>query len=161
MHCAIDWLNGVLRRFQQYFSHITATVHIIHVFPGFHQYQAWPWSVLPKDIPTKKPRRSSAAQTQDPWNTSQTLSHEGPALWEHLVGFLYPHKTEVFGGILQSACLSVRPYVRLCTNYDSLVASPVPLNSEPLYRTLAYLTEPKFVYDIKSVFSTSGTVWWL
>ena len=33
-------LNGVLRRFQQYFSPITATVHIIHVFPGFHQYYA-------------------------------------------------------------------------------------------------------------------------
>ena len=34
----IGWLNGVLRRFQQYFSHIMATVHIIHVFPGFHEY---------------------------------------------------------------------------------------------------------------------------
>ena len=33
-------LNGVLRRFQQYFSHITATAHIVHVFPGFHQYYA-------------------------------------------------------------------------------------------------------------------------
>ena len=33
-------LNGVLRRFQQYFSCITATAHIIHVFPGFHQYYA-------------------------------------------------------------------------------------------------------------------------
>ena len=31
-------LNGVLCPFQQYFSHITATDHIIHVFPGFHQY---------------------------------------------------------------------------------------------------------------------------
>ena len=34
----IGWLNGVLRRFQQYFRHITATVHIIHVFPG-----KWYW----------------------------------------------------------------------------------------------------------------------
>ena len=34
----VEWLNGVLRRFQQYFSHITATAHIIHVFPGLHQY---------------------------------------------------------------------------------------------------------------------------
>ena len=34
----VGWLNGVLRHFQQYFSHIMATVHIIHVFPGFHQY---------------------------------------------------------------------------------------------------------------------------
>ena len=29
-----------LHRFQQYFSHITATGHIINVFPGFHQHQA-------------------------------------------------------------------------------------------------------------------------
>ena len=34
----LNWLNGVLRRLRQYFSHITATAHIIHVFPGFHQY---------------------------------------------------------------------------------------------------------------------------
>ena len=34
----IDWLYGVLRHFQQYFSHITAIAYIIHVFPGFHQY---------------------------------------------------------------------------------------------------------------------------
>ena len=33
-----DWLNGVLRRFQQYFSNIVATAHIIHVFPGILQY---------------------------------------------------------------------------------------------------------------------------
>ena len=31
-------LNGVLCHFQQYFSHITATAHIIHVFLFFHQY---------------------------------------------------------------------------------------------------------------------------
>ena len=34
MKALIDRLNGVLRSFQQYLSHITA--HIIHVFPGFH-----------------------------------------------------------------------------------------------------------------------------
>ena len=32
-----DWLNGVLRRFQQYLSHIMTSAHIFHVFPGFHQ----------------------------------------------------------------------------------------------------------------------------
>ena len=30
----IDWLNGVLRHFKQYFSHITATANIIHAFLG-------------------------------------------------------------------------------------------------------------------------------
>ena len=37
----ISWivlLNGVLHHFQQYFSHIRGTVHIIHVYPGFQQY---------------------------------------------------------------------------------------------------------------------------
>ena len=34
----INWMSDVLHHFQQYFSHITATAHIIHVFPGFHQY---------------------------------------------------------------------------------------------------------------------------
>ena len=35
-------------------------------FPGFHQYYAGLWSVLPKDTPMKKPRGSSSARTQDP-----------------------------------------------------------------------------------------------
>ena len=37
----IDWLNHVLRRFQHYFSLIMGPAHIIHVFPGFHQYLPW------------------------------------------------------------------------------------------------------------------------
>ena len=81
--------------FQQYFSYIKATARIIHVFPGFDWLTEWCfnsisvisrrqlalfmsflgftstrlglWSVLPKDTPTKKPRGSSAAWTQDPW----------------------------------------------------------------------------------------------
>ena len=32
----IDWL--IQWCFQRYFSHITATAHILHVFPGFHLY---------------------------------------------------------------------------------------------------------------------------
>ena len=81
----IDWLKGVLRCFQQYFSHITAADHIIHVFPTFHQYYTGLWSVLPKDTPTKKPRGSSAAWTQDSWITSQRLYHWDtwdPHFWE-------------------------------------------------------------------------------
>ena len=42
-------LNGVLRHFQQYFSYITATAQIIHVFPVLHQYQAGLSSVSPED----------------------------------------------------------------------------------------------------------------
>ena len=33
--CLFEWC--FIRRFQQYFSHITVTAHIIRVFPGFHQ----------------------------------------------------------------------------------------------------------------------------
>ena len=44
-------------------------------FLGFTSTRLGLWSVLPKDTPTKKPRGSSAAQTQDPWIMSQTLYH--------------------------------------------------------------------------------------
>ena len=69
--------NGlnVLRCFQQYFSHITATVHIIHVFPGFHQYWAGILKSLAQGHSNEKPRGSRAARNQDPWITSQTLYH--------------------------------------------------------------------------------------
>ena len=33
-------MNGVLHHLQQYFSHMSATAHITHVIPGFHQYKA-------------------------------------------------------------------------------------------------------------------------
>ena len=46
-------MNGVLRRFQQYFSHITATVHIIHVFSGFHQYRQ---STYLRGVPVFEPQ---------------------------------------------------------------------------------------------------------
>ena len=69
----VGWLNGVLRCSQQYFSHITATAHIIHVFPGFHQCYAGALKCLAEGHTNEKPRGSSAAQTQDPWIMSQTL----------------------------------------------------------------------------------------
>ena len=50
-------------------------------FLGFTSTRLGLRSVLPKDTPTKKPKRSSAARTQDPWITSQTLHHwamQGP-----------------------------------------------------------------------------------
>ena len=62
----IDLLNGVLRHFQQYFSHITATAHIIHVFLGFHQYYAGALKSFAQGHTYEKPRGSSAARTQDP-----------------------------------------------------------------------------------------------
>ena len=76
----INELNGVLHCFQQYFSHITATAHIICAFLGFTITRLGLRSVLPKDPPTKKPRGSSLGQTQDPWITGHTIhhAHTGP-----------------------------------------------------------------------------------
>ena len=44
-------------------------------FPGFKSTRLGLLSVLPKDTPSIKPRRSSAAGSQDPWIMSQTLYH--------------------------------------------------------------------------------------
>ena len=73
----IDWVNGVLRRFQQHLNHITATAHIIHVFPGFHQHLTGALIFLAGAINCldqgrcheKKPknRGSSAALAKDRW----------------------------------------------------------------------------------------------
>ena len=83
LDCNGSWLNGVLRRFQQYFSHITATVHIIHVFPGFSSTgtRLGLLSVLPKDPPMKKTQRIQCRSNPGPLdNESNTLplSHAGP-----------------------------------------------------------------------------------
>ena len=51
----IGWLNCVLHHFQQYFSHITATAHIIHVCSGFHQYYARALKCVVQDTLTKNP----------------------------------------------------------------------------------------------------------
>ena len=69
----MDWLvewyfTPLLTVFQSYHgdsSHYSC-------FHGFHPYYA---GLLPTDTPTKKPRGSSAARTQDPWKTSQTPYH--------------------------------------------------------------------------------------
>ena len=46
-------------------------------FLGFNSTRLGLWTVLPKETPTKKNKtgRSSEAQTQDHWITSQTLYH--------------------------------------------------------------------------------------
>ena len=45
-------------------------------FLGFTSTRIGPWSVLPKDTPTKKKHSGpSAARTQGPWITSQTIYH--------------------------------------------------------------------------------------
>ena len=44
-------------------------------FLGFSSTKLGLWSVLPKDTSTKQPRGSSAARTQNPRITSQTLYH--------------------------------------------------------------------------------------
>ena len=51
----IDWLNGVLHQFQQYFNHSMATTIIIHVSPGFISTTLGPWNILLMNTPTKTP----------------------------------------------------------------------------------------------------------
>ena len=51
----IDRLNGVLRRFQHYFSHITATAHIINVFLGFTSTRLGTEVSCPRTLPLKNP----------------------------------------------------------------------------------------------------------
>ena len=79
----LHWLNGVLPHFQQYFSHITTTAHIIHDFPRFPQYKAGALKCLaqgyspPKKKEKKKKKKTQRipARTQEPWITSRTLYH--------------------------------------------------------------------------------------
>ena len=61
--------------FQQYFSHITATVHVIDVFPGNHYFYTGTLKCLAQGHSHEKPRGSSADRTEDSWITSQTIYH--------------------------------------------------------------------------------------
>ena len=73
----VGWLNGVLRRFQQYFSHIIMTVHFIHLFPGFHQYsKAWPLKCLVQGHSHEKTQRIQCGSNTGPLDyKSDTLPH--------------------------------------------------------------------------------------
>ena len=59
-------MTGVLHRFQQYYSHIKATAHIIRVFPGFQEYKTRALKCLAREHPYEKPRGSSAARIHGP-----------------------------------------------------------------------------------------------
>ena len=51
----VEGMNGVLRHFQQYFSHITATVHIIHALLGLTSTRLGSEVSCPKTLPRKNP----------------------------------------------------------------------------------------------------------
>ena len=76
-------MNCVVCRFQQYFSHITATVQIIHVFPWFHQYKPGALKCLAQGHSHEKTWRLQYGSNPGPLdyesNTSP-LSHAGPAV---------------------------------------------------------------------------------
>ena len=61
LHCRQVKTRACLGKDQQYFSHITATAHIIHVFSGFHQYLAGALKCLAQGHSHEKPRGSNAA----------------------------------------------------------------------------------------------------
>ena len=62
----IDWLNGVLRRFQQYFSHITATAHIIHAFLGLTSTRLGSEVSCPSTLPRKDPEDPVRLEPRSP-----------------------------------------------------------------------------------------------
>ena len=73
-------LNGDLRCFQQYFSHITATVHMVHVFPGFHQYQAGALKCFAQGHSNEKTQRIQSGSNPGPLeyeSNTLPLSHAG------------------------------------------------------------------------------------
>ena len=78
----ISWLaEWYFRSFRQYFSHSTATVHIIHVFPWFHQYYAGALKCLAQGHSHEKTQRIKYGSNPGPLDyESKTLplSHAGP-----------------------------------------------------------------------------------
>ena len=74
-------MNGVLRRFQQYFSHITATAHIIHVFLGFTSTRLGSEVSCPRTLPRKKTQRIQCGSNPGPLDYESNtlpLGHAGP-----------------------------------------------------------------------------------
>ena len=67
-------LNDDLRHFD-IISHITAAGHIIHVFLGFHEYQATVVKCLPQGHSHEKPSGCSKARTWHLRITSPKLYH--------------------------------------------------------------------------------------
>ena len=90
-------LNRALRQFQQYFSHITATVHIIHVFPKLHQYNDGALKCLAQgNSHEKSPADPVRFKPRTPGYESNTspLSQEGPLgkkIWEDTISFVRYH----------------------------------------------------------------------
>ena len=76
----IDWLNGALRRFYQYFSHITATAHIIHAFLGFTSTRLGSEVSCPRTLPRKNQRIQCGSNPGplDYESNTLPLSHMGP-----------------------------------------------------------------------------------
>ena len=65
--CVSEWVSGVLRRLQQYFSHITATAYIIHALPGFHQYWADALKCFTQGQSHEKPEYPVRLEPRTPW----------------------------------------------------------------------------------------------
>ena len=95
----IDWLNGVLRCFYQYFSHIMATIHIIHAFLGFTSTRLGSEVSCPRTLP-KKTHRIQWGSNPGPLDYESNtlpLSHVGPCcLWsmvyQTILGYNNPRK---------------------------------------------------------------------
>ena len=81
-------MKSVLYHFQQYFIHITATVHIIHVFPGFHKYLAG--AQIHSHEKTQRIQCGSNSGPLDYQSNTLPLSHAGTP---GLLWMTKPHRT--------------------------------------------------------------------
>ena len=86
----IDWFDGVLCRFEQYFSHITVTVH----FPGLHQYWARALKVSSPRTHPWKTQRIKDGSNPGPLDYPWIWAHQKiPLIWAHLIFLLCGNET--------------------------------------------------------------------
>ena len=99
-------LNGVLHRFYQYFSHITATIHIIHAFLGFTSTKLGSEVSCPRTLTRKNPEDPVRLEprnpglrvkhfTTEPRGTLMTLSTVKVISWQsvtHMCFLAFSHQ---------------------------------------------------------------------
>ena len=100
-------LNGVLHRFYQYFSHITATIHIIHAFLGFTSTKLGSEVSCPRTLTRKNPEDPVRLEpmnpglrvkhfTTEPRGTLMTLSTVKVISWQSVTHMCFLAFSQLF-----------------------------------------------------------------
>ena len=137
----IDWLNGVLRRFQQYFSYITATIHIIHPFLIFTSTRLGSEVSYPRTLPRKNPEDPVRLEPRTPGLRVKHFTTEpcGTQVWDkkifkNFLLYLYAksenpqHRTNFYSRAIIWSILVEGHYMMLHAKYESF--SPYSLVQE-------------------------------